>query len=136
METLVDICHVVVDEKTEAKCGLPLEECRIQSHWEARLKVYRLTEKRACEPRFKDFTGEEVNREYPMNIQELDETVVGPLVIPNDEKVAEVFVMDSLGLRYPSLEAKRFWPFPGSVNRSAYIKSGRMGLAYGQELPK
>lgn len=110
---------------------IPLSECVIESHWEKRLKAYRLSEDRAADVRL---PGTRESRHAQLTPMDADKMVVGPLVLPKDEKIAEVFAMDALGVSYPKAPT-RFWPFPGAVNRSAFIKTGRMGLEYGQEMP-
>lgn len=143
MSGQVDICQVSLDKKGNVatsknavrKCGLPLSECCNQEHWEVRLKTYHLNEDRGFRPLVTNTEGEQIDRLLPLNSQsESDELVCGPAFLPRDEKLAEVFVMDSFGISYPT-EPKRFWPFPGAINRSALIKTHRMGLEYGQEMP-
>jgi hypothetical protein len=109
----------------------PLSECTNAGHWEKILKVYRLTEDRASDVRL---PGTRESRHVQLAPMDADRMVIGPLVLPEDPELAEVFAMESLGVSYPK-EPTRFWPFPGSINRSAYVKSGRMGLSYGQDMP-
>lgn len=104
------------------------------NYWEKKLKAYKLTEERGAHNVIRSLDGERTDRVVQMD-KNPDMITVGPLVLPEDPDLKEVFAMDSLGVRYPSAP-KRFWPFSGDVNRSAFIKTGRMGLNYGQEMPK
>jgi hypothetical protein len=101
-------------------------------YWEDKLKTYRLGEERAERPEM-DMDGVRADRVVQLD-KNPDTIVVGPIVLPQDADVAEVFAMDSLGVSYPKAPT-RFWPFAGAINRSAYVKTHRMGLKYGQEMP-
>jgi hypothetical protein len=124
-----------VDSETCCFCadGTLLSKCENQEHWEKRLKDYRLGEDRAADVRMKNTDGSRTSRLVQMD-KNPDTIVVGPIVLPGDPDLREVFAMESLGVRYQH-EPKRFWPNPAAPLGSTYIKSGRMGLEYGQAMP-
>lgn len=124
MENKIELCCY-------CKNNTALTDCANTDHWEKRLKVYRLSEDRAADVRL---PGTRESRHVQLTPMDADQRITGPLVLPENEDLKEVFVMDSLGMRYQH-EPTRFWPNPQQPFGSTYIKSGRMGLVYGQEMP-
>lgn len=108
-----------------------LSLCEDTQHWEKRLLACRLGAERAQDSRVvktDPYTREETRtrRQVQMSPLELDQIIIAPLVIPENESLAEVFLMDALGLSYRKTKPTRFWPNPEDPHPSTPHRTGRM----------